>query len=86
MTVLAAIDSQQFADKVSYTNNNPYQPKAPADATLTFTGNEVMRAAWQPVENVNGYRVKIYQEQNGSWVDTGFGYDLTRTPPPLIWH
>ena len=78
VTVLAAIDSQQFADKVSYTNNNPYQPKAPADATLTFTGNEVMRAAWQPVENVNGYRVKIYQEQNGSWVDTGFGYDLDK--------
>ena len=78
MTVLAAIDSQQFADKVGYTNNNPYQPKAPADATLTFTGNEVMRAAWQPVENVNGYRVKIYQEQNGSWVDTGFGYDLDK--------
>ena len=78
VTVLAAIDSQQFADKVSYTNNNPYQPNAPADATLTFTGNEVMRAAWQPVENVNGYRVKIYQEQNGSWVDTGFGYDLDK--------
>ena len=78
VTVLAAIDSQQFADKVSYTNNNLYQPKAPADATLTFTGNEVMRAAWQPVENVNGYRVKIYQEQNGSWVDTGFGYDLDK--------
>lgn len=78
VTVLAAIDSQQFADKVSYTNNNPYQPKAPADATLTFTGNEVMRAAWQPVENVNGYRVTIYQEQNGSWVDTGFGYDLDK--------
>ena len=78
VTVLAAIDSQQFADKVSYTNNNPYQPKAPADATLTFTGNEVMRAAWQPVENVNGYRVKIYQEQNGNWVDTGFGYDLDK--------
>ena len=78
VTVLAAIDSQQFATPVSYTNNNPYQPSAPADATLTFTGNEVMRAAWQPVENVNGYRVKIYQEQNGSWVDTGFGYDLDK--------
>ena len=78
VTVLAAIDSQQFATPVSYTNNNPYQPNAPADATLTFTGNEVMRAAWQPVENVNGYRVKIYQEQNGSWVDTGFGYDLDK--------
>lgn len=78
VTVLAAIDSQQFADKVTYTNNNPYQPSKPAGATLTFTGNEVMRAAWQPVADADGYRVKIYQEQNGSWVDTGFGYDLDK--------
>ena len=78
VTVLAAIDSQQFATPVSYTNNNPYQPNAPADATLKFTGNEVMRAAWQPVENVNGYRVTIYQKQNDVWVDTGFGYDLDK--------
>ena len=78
VTVLAAIDSQQFATPVSYTNNNPYQPNAPADATLKFTGNEVMRAEWQPVENVNGYRVTIYQKQNDVWVDTGFGYDLDK--------
>ena len=45
MTVLAAIDSRQLADKVTYTNNNPYRPNAPDNATLTFTGNEVMRAA-----------------------------------------
>lgn len=78
MTVLAAIDSQQFATSVSYTNNNLYQPSAPASATLIFTGNEVMRAEWQPVENADGYRVTIYQEQNGGWVDTGFGYDLDK--------
>ena len=78
VTVLAAIDSQQFATPVSYTNNNPYQPSKPASATLTFTGNEVMRAEWQPVENVNGYRVTIYQKQNDVWVDTGFGYDLDK--------
>ena len=78
VTVLAAIDSQQFADKVTYTNNNPYRPNAPDNATLTFTGNEVMRAEWETVENANGYRVKIYQEKDGSWVDTGFGYDLSK--------
>ena len=78
VTVLAAIDSQQFATPVSYTNNNPYQPSAPASATLIFTGNEVMRVEWQPVENADGYRVTIYQEQNGGWVDTGFGYDLDK--------
>ena len=78
VTVLAAIDSQQFADKVTYTNNNPYPPNAPADVALTFTGNEVMRAEWQKVDNANGYRVTIYQQQNGGWVDTGFGYDLDK--------
>ena len=78
VTVLAAIDSQQFATPVRYTNNNPYQPSKPASATLTFTGNEVMRAEWQKVDNANGYRVTIYQQQNGGWVDTGFGYDLDK--------
>ena len=78
VTVLAAIDSQQFATPVRYTNNNPYQPNAPTSATLTFTGNEVMRAEWQKVDNANGYRVTIYQQQNGGWVDTGFGYDLDK--------
>lgn len=78
VTVLAAIDSRQFADKVTYTNNNPYRPNAPDNATLTFTGNEVMRAAWQPVTDADGYRVTIYQQQNGNWVDTGFGYDLDK--------
>ena len=73
---LAAIDSNQFNNKISYTNT--YQPNAPTDVTLTFTGNEVMRAAWQQVDNADGYRVKIYQEQNGVWVDTGFGYDLDK--------
>lgn len=78
MTVLAAIDSQQFATPVRYTNNNPYQPNAPTSATLTFTGNEVMRAEWQPVTHADGYRVTIYQNQDGVWVDTGFGYDLDK--------
>ena len=78
VTVLAAIDSQQFADTVTYTNNNPYRPSAPTGVTLKFTGNEVMRAAWQQVDNADGYRVTIYQEQSGGWVDTGFGYDLDK--------
>lgn len=82
VTVLAAIDSQQFATPVSYTNNNLYQPSAPASATLIFTGNEVMRAEWQPVENADGYRVTIYQELNGDWVDTGF---LKSIPKRIIW-
>ena len=73
-TALVGIDSQQFTEQVSYTNTN--QLEAPAGVSLTFTGNEVMCAEWQPVADADGYAVTIYQEQNGAWVDTGFGYDL----------
>ena len=79
VTVPAAIASQQFNDSVSYRNTNTYQPAAPTNVSLTFTGNEVMRAQWQSVENADGYAVTIYQEQNGAWVDTGFGYDLDQS-------
>ena len=71
---LAAIDSNQFNSKISYTNTK--QPESPATVHLEVAGNEVMRAGWQQVDNADGYRVTIYQQQNGGWVDTGFGYDL----------
>ena len=73
---LAAIDSNQFNNKITYTNT--YQPNAPTNVTLTFTGNEVMRAAWQPVADANGYRVTIYQKEGSDWINTGFGYDLDK--------
>ena len=73
---LAAIDSNQFNNKISYTNT--YQPNAPTDVTLTFTGNEVMRAAWKPVADANGYCVTIYQKEGSDWINTGFGYDLDK--------
>ena len=73
---LAAIDSNQFNRKISYTNTK--QPESPATVRLEATGNEVMRAEWQRVDNANGYRVTIYQKQNDVWVDTGFGYDLDK--------
>lgn len=71
---LAAIDSNQFNSKISYTNTK--QPESPATVHLEAASNEVMRAGWQQVDNADGYRVTIYQQQNGGWVDTGFGYDL----------
>lgn len=71
---LAAIDSNQFNSKISYTNTK--QPESSAHVNLEAAGNEVMRAEWQQVDNADGYRVTIYQQQNGGWVDTGFGYDL----------
>lgn len=73
---LAAIDSNQFNSKISYTNTK--QPESPAHVNLEAAGNEVMRAEWQQVDNADGYRVTIYQQQNGGWVDTGFGYELNK--------
>ena len=71
---LAAIDSQQFSDEISYTNTK--QPKAPESVTLEATGNEVMKASWEKVDKADGYRVTIYQKDGDKWVNTGFGYDL----------
>lgn len=76
---LASIDRQQFDNTVSYTNTN--QPAAPTNVELEATGNEVMRASWNKVDNVSGYAVKIYQKEtqkdgSESWKDTGFGYDV----------
>lgn len=73
VTALMAIDSQTLGT-VSYTNTQ--QPNAPANVTLTFVGNEVMRAEWEEVSNVDGYRVTVYQKKDGKWEDTGFGYNL----------
>ena len=76
VTALMAIDSQTLGT-VSYINSN--EPAAPTNVTLTFVGNEVMHAEWQPVDGVDGYRVTIYQEKDGDWKDTGFGYDLKKS-------
>ena len=73
VTALMAIDSQTLGT-VSYINSN--EPAAPTNVTLTFVGNEVMHAEWQPVDGVDGYRVTVYQKDGNEWKDTGFGYDL----------
>ena len=75
VTALMAIDSQTLGT-VLYTNTQ--QPNAPTDVTLTFVGNEVMRASWDAVTDADGYRVTVYQEKDGKWEDTGFGYDLDK--------
>ena len=75
-TALMAIDSQQFDRTITYTNTN--EPDAPENVSLTFVGNEVMRASWDAVDGADGYRVTIYQEKGSGWQDTGFGYDLDK--------
>ena len=74
---LVAIDSWQSKDKVHYTNTN--EPNAPADVSLEFVGNEVMKAKWDAVTDADGYRVTVYQKKDGKWEDTGFGYDLKKS-------
>ena len=76
VNALAAIDSWQSDTTVEYTNSN--QPAAPANVTLTFVGNEVMKAAWDKVDDADGYRVTVYQKDGNEWKDTGFGYDLKK--------
>ena len=73
VTALMAIDRQTLGT-VLYTNTQ--QPNAPTDVTLTFVGNEVMKAAWNKVDDADGYRVTVYQKDGNEWKDTGFGYDL----------
>lgn len=77
VNALAAIDSWQSDTTVDYTNSN--QPAAPANVTLTFVGNEVMRAEWGKVDDADGYRVTVYQKDGSEWKDTGFGYDLKKS-------
>ena len=75
---LAAIDSQPFTKAITYTNT--LQPNAPANVNLALAGNEAMTAAWNAVTDVDGYAVTIYQpDDDGNWIDTGFGYDLKKS-------
>ena len=75
VTALAAIDNQEFDSTINYMNTS--QPAAPSTATLEFIGNEVMRGNWEMVTGADGYRVTIYQQEDDeTWKDTGFGYDL----------
>lgn len=77
--LLAAIDSRQFTEAISYTNTDDKYPNAPGSVSLEFVGNEVMRAKWDAVTDADGYRVTVYQKKDGKWEDTGFGYDLKKS-------
>ena len=71
---LVQVYSRSFDTTVHYLNTK--EPDAPASVTLAALGNETMTAAWSAADGADGYRVRIYQEENGKWTDTGFGYDL----------
>lgn len=69
--VLLPVDTVELGS-VAYTNT--VQPAAPAAVTINPAGNEVMHAEWSEVSGADGYRVKIYQQKNGEYIDTGKGY------------
>ncbi len=73
---LVQVYSRSFDTAVHY--RNTAEPGAPASVTLAASGNETMTAAWDAADGADGYRVRIYQKENGGWVDTGFGYDLDK--------
>ncbi|SHI67018.1 S-layer homology domain-containing protein [Lutispora thermophila] len=69
-------DTYEFNNTVHYTNTE--QPDKPQDVRLESIGNEVMRAKWKAPagEDVDGYIITLYQEENGKYVSTGMGYQL----------
>lgn len=69
--VLLPVDTAELG-QVQY--RNAVQPAAPASADIQPAGNEIMQAAWSQVDNADGYKVTIYQEDGGNFVDTGKGY------------
>ena len=68
------VDTKTSADKVTYTNNS--KPDAPKNVTIDATGNETLTAAWDGVENADGYRVTLYYQENGTWKQAGASYEL----------
>ena len=69
--VLLPVDTAEMG-QVQY--RNTVQPTAPASADIQPVGNEIMQASWSQVVDADGYKVTIYQEENGNFVDTGKGY------------
>ncbi|MDO4515125.1 MAG: InlB B-repeat-containing protein, partial [Lachnospiraceae bacterium] len=69
--VLLPVDTKEFG-AVSYTNTA--QPDAPTTAVIKPIGNEIMNASWSEVANADGYKVTIYQNNDGEYEDTGRGY------------
>ena len=69
--VLLPVDTAELG-QVQY--RNTVQPAAPVSADIKPVGNEIMQASWSQVADADGYKVTIYQEENGNFVDTGKGY------------
>lgn len=70
-------DTFEFDERVDYTNIE--QPNPPTDVTLEAIGSELMRVKWKcPAEEpgVDGYYIRLYQEDGSDWTETGANYLL----------
>ena len=73
-TSWVTVDTKVSPSTYSYTNT--LTPDAPANVTLTATGNETLTASWTEVDDADGYRVTLYYEDGGEWKQAGVPYEL----------
>lgn len=74
----AEIPVANWVSPSTYHYINTTVPTAPQDVTLELIGNESMKGSWKKADNADGYKVTIYQKNDGGeWVDTERGYNLT---------
>ena len=73
-TAYIAIGSDS-SDSAIVAYNNTNTPAAPTNVTLAAAGNETMVASWSGVSDADGYKITIYEQKNGQWVDSGYGYE-----------
>jgi len=69
-------DTFAFDTTVAYTNSE--QPNPPTDVTLAAIGSELMRARWKAPagDTVDGYYLRLYQQEGNNWSETGANYLL----------
>lgn len=70
-------DTFTFDTTVNYTNSE--QPDPPMDVSLTVIGSELMRIRWKAPAagpGVDGYYIRLYQQNGGDWTETGANYLL----------
>lgn len=72
-------DAYEFDDNNTIIYTNDIQPNAPEGVKLTSIGSELMRAAWKLPSNgpnIDGYYIRLYQEDGSDWIATGANYLL----------
>jgi hypothetical protein len=68
-------DTYKFNDTVLYTNT--MQPETPFMVELKSIGSEMMQVGWRSISSdVDGYNIRLYQQEKGEYVPTGLVYQL----------